>query len=68
MATRQIVLSRSLGLAPQDAQRIATTLGISNVSFVSLSRRAARTPFVASAHPHQPRGGRFLALDRLLPS
>ncbi len=58
--TRELVLSRSWGLTPKDAERIAIGLGIMGIRFVTLGRRAPQTPSTATARKVDRRGARFL--------
>ncbi len=63
---KSVLLSTSLGLSVAEAERIAASLGISGVRFVSCrtSRRAVATVGIAPARSRDPRGARFLAREQ----
>ncbi len=60
----QVLLSRSWGLSVADAMRIAESLGIRDVRFVSMGRRSAHTPGVRRSPIVDTRGARFLAREQ----
>ncbi len=61
---KSVLLSNILGLSVAEAERIAASLGINGIRFVSCrtSRRAVAT--VGPARSRDPRGARFLAREQ----